>query len=170
VEESTIAHITPKENMSDIFAWYSLIGTAGTALGMMVCGWLMSILQETQNWEFVAACRVVFLLYAAVGVIKFGLTMGLSENVEADSKNKKKKQQQQQQQQNGNNGSRETEPLLGSTNGQNQEQGQEQDEVETPSRRRIPFLPGVEPQFVGLVSSLFLLFAMDAFGSSLASL
>ncbi|OKL62562.1 hypothetical protein UA08_02134 [Talaromyces atroroseus] len=164
VEESTIAHITPKENMSDIFAWYSLIGTAGTALGMMVCGWLMSILQETQNWEFVAACRVVFLLYAAVGAVKFALTMGLSSNVEADSKNKK------QQQQNGNNGPSETEPLLGSNNGQNQEQEQQQDEVEIPNRRSIPFLPGVESQFIGLVTSLFLLFALDSFGSALASL
>ncbi|KAF7593025.1 hypothetical protein BBP40_012112 [Aspergillus hancockii] len=29
VEESTLAHLTPHESLSDIFAWYSLIGTAG---------------------------------------------------------------------------------------------------------------------------------------------
>ena len=31
VEESTLAHLTPHEHLRDIFAWYSLIGTAGAA-------------------------------------------------------------------------------------------------------------------------------------------
>lgn len=149
--------------MSDIFAWYSLIGTAGTSLGMMVCGWLMSILQETQKWEFVAACRVVFLLYAAVGMIKLLLTMGLSASVEADSKKKN------QQQQDGN-GARETDPLLASNAGADNNIDQVEEDAAPATKHRIPFLPGVEPQFIGLVTSLFFFFALDSFGSALASL
>lgn len=137
--------------MSDIYAWYSLIGTAGTALGMMVCGWVMSLLQDTKQWDFVPACRVVFFIYAAVGAIKFVLTMGLSKSVEVKKKDS-----------NTTNGSSETDPLLASN-------GQEESVVTTKQRKRF-FLPGVEPELVGLVTSLLLLFGLDAFGSSLASL
>lgn len=156
VEESTIAHLTAKEHMSDIYAWYSLIGTAGTALGMMVCGWVMSILQETKQWDFVPACRVVFIMYAGVGAIKFVLTMGLSKSVEVEKKPK--------QDNTSNGSSSETDPLLGSN-------GQEVEEtVVAPEQRKLFFLPGVEAEFVGLVISLLLLFGLDSFGSSLASL
>jgi hypothetical protein len=139
--------------MSDIYAWYSLIGTAGTALGMMVCGWVMSILQETKQWDFVPACRVVFVMYAGVGAVKFVLTMGLSKSVEVE---KKKKQD------NTSNGSSETDPLLGSND--------QAESVATPKQRKLFFLPGVEAELVGLVISLLLLFGLDSFGSSLASL
>lgn len=164
MEESTIAHITVKESMSDIYAWYSLIGTAGAATGMMVCGWVLSILQGNYKWDFVPACRVIFMIYGAAGAIKLILTMGLTVNVEADAK--KKKQQRQQQQQNAGNGtsSSETDPLLGSN-------GQDVDAVATtPNQRKLFFLPGVETQYVGLVISLIVLFGLDAFASSLASL
>jgi len=33
LEESTLAHLTSAEQRSDIFAWYALVGTAGTSLG-----------------------------------------------------------------------------------------------------------------------------------------
>ncbi|CRG88703.1 putative membrane protein YJR124C [Talaromyces islandicus] len=157
VEESTIAHITSNENMSDILTWYLLFGSAGTALGMMVCGWTMTLLQETKGWDFVAACRVVFLIYAAVGAVKFLLTAGLSKSVEAA---KKEKQQPREQPSNEGQPS-ETEPLLDS---------EPETQPTAGARRSIPFLPGVEAQFVGLVTSVILLFALDSFASGLASL
>uniref|UniRef100_A0A093VD92 Putative membrane protein n=1 Tax=Talaromyces marneffei PM1 TaxID=1077442 RepID=A0A093VD92_TALMA len=154
VEESTIAHITAKEHMSDIYAWYSLIGTAGTALGMMVCGWVMTLLQETKQWDFVPACRVVFIMYAGVGATKFLLTMGLSKSVEVQKK----------KEDNAATAPSETDPLLGS-NGQETEES-----VVPPKQKKLFFLPGVEAELVGLVTSLLLLFGLDSFGSSLASL
>lgn len=154
VEESTIAHLTAKEHMSDIYAWYSLIGTAGTALGMMVCGWVMSVLQDAHKWEFVPACRVVFVMYAGVGAVKFVLTMGLSKSVEVEKKTTKDATTD-------GNGSSETDPLLGSN---------AQQEVVKPKQRKLFFLPGVQAELVGLVTSLLLLFGLDSFGSSLASL
>lgn len=158
VEESTIAHLTAKEHMSDIYAWYSLIGTAGTALGMMVCGWVMSVLQDAKKWEFVPACRVVFVMYAGVGAVKFVLTMGLSKSVEVEKKTTKDTTTNG----NGNgNGSSETDPLLESN---------AQQEVVKPKQRKLFFLPGVQAELVGLVTSLLLLFGLDSFGSSLASL
>jgi MFS family permease len=160
VEESTIAHLTPKEVMSDIFAWYSLIGTAGTALGMMVCGWIMSILQDTKGWEFIPACRMIFFIYAAVGAVKLILTLGLSSSVEAAKKQKKKNPGVQSQQE-----PSERKPLLAANGHTNEE-----DEMPKPKQRKIPFLPGIEAEFVGLVLNLCLLFALDSFASGLASL
>ena len=154
VEESTIAHITAKEHMSDIYAWYSLIGTAGTALGMMVCGWVMSILQDTKHWDFVPACRVVFVMYAVVGAVKFVLTMGLTKSVEVQPKKKKPDATTA--------AATETDPLLASDG--------RAESVVAPKKRKIFFLPGVEAELVGPVVSLLLLFGLDSFGSSLASL
>lgn len=140
--------------MSDIYAWYSLIGTAGTALGMMVCGWVMTLLQETKHWDFVPACRVVFFMYAGVGAVKFLLTMGLSKKVEAEKKKAPTTT----------NGASETDPLLVS--------GSQEETVAVvpPKQRKLFYLPGVEAELVGLVTSLLLLFGLDSFGSSLASL
>lgn len=140
--------------MSDIYAWYSLIGTAGTALGMMVCGWVMTLLQETKQWDFVPACRVVFVMYAGVGIVKFLLTMGLSKNVEVEKKKAPTTT----------NGTSETDPLLASGS------QEETVAVAPPKQRKLFFLPGVEAELVGLVTSLLLLFGLDSFGSSLASL
>lgn len=160
VEESTLAHLTPHELLSDIFAWYSLIGTAGTAFGMMACGWVVNALQAFRGWAFVPACRAIFFAYAAVGGIKFALTLALSQRVEAMKEKKKKdasQQEQLQQQQ-----TSETEPLLGSAN---VEQG-----AQAQKKRRIPFLPSLEMELLGLVLKLSVLFALDSFASGLAPL
>lgn len=160
MEESTLAHITPHEVLSDIFAWYSLIGTAGTAFGMMTCGWVIDALQSSKGWAFVPACQVIFFAYAAIGVMKFVLTLGLSESVEAATKKKKDASQQEQLQQQQ---SSETEPLLGSANVEAGAQAQKK-------QRRIPFLPSLERELLGLVLNLALLFALDSFASGLAPL
>jgi MFS family permease len=155
VEESTLAHITRHEALSDIFAWYSLIGTAGTALGMMTCGWIISFLRSSRGWEFVPACRVIFFVYAAVGITKLILTLWLSPTVEAAKKQKKQKKPDQQSQDQPS----ETEPLLNSNAG-------EAEPMKTPTKK-IPFLPTVE---TSLIVNLCLLFALDSFASGLASL
>ncbi|KAL2005054.1 hypothetical protein VTN00DRAFT_2904 [Thermoascus crustaceus] len=160
VEESTLAHLTPHEILSDIFAWYSLIGTAGTAFGMMTCGWVINVLQSSKGWAFVPACRVIFFAYAAVGVIKFALTLALSKRVEAAKEKKKDSSQQEQLQQQQ---SSETEPLLGSANVEEGAQARKKP-------RRIPFLPSLETELLGLVLNLSVLFALDSFASGLAPL
>jgi MFS family permease len=161
VEESTIAHLTPHEVLSDVFAWYSLIGTAGTALGMMVCGWIINLLRVTKGWDFIPACRVIFFVYAAVGAIKLLFTLGLSSKVEAVSKQQKQKKQQ----------SRETEPLLPANgHGEEEEEEEEQESAPKPTHRKFLFLPALEVELMGLVLNLCLLFALDSFASGLASL
>ncbi|KAH8433578.1 putative MFS transporter [Aspergillus melleus] len=155
VEESTLAHLTPHELLGDIFAWYSLIGTAGTALGMMACGWAINMLQVIQEWEFVVACRVIFFAYASIGAIKFLLAVALSKKVEVEDKKKKPTQSSPTQ------GGGETQPLLG-------------DRAATPPPEAPPkkslfsFLG--DKELLSLVVRLFILFGLDSFASGLASL
>lgn len=151
MEESTLAHLTPKENLSDVFAWYSLVGTAGTALGQLVCGWTISSLQSLHGWAFIPSCRVIFFVYAAVGLIKLLLTLALSRKVEADAEKKGPEQQQQN----------ETRPLLANSGPSQQ--------PEPPITKRSSFV-SLDSDVWSLVIRLFVLFGLDAFASGLASL
>ncbi|GES60604.1 MFS transporter [Aspergillus terreus] len=146
VEESTLAHLTHHDLLSDIFAWYSLIGTAGTALGMMACGWAVNILQTSKGWDFVHACRVIFFAYAVIGAIKFLLSISLSSKVEAEEKKPAPTQENERQ------------PLLG-----------EQNDTQQPQKKSLfPFLE--DKALVSLVIRLFILLGLDSFASGLASL
>lgn len=148
MEESTLAHLTRHEELSDIFAWYSLIGNAGTALGMMVCGWIINFLQASKGWQYVPACRVIFFIYAGAGVVKLLLTLCLSKQVEAVPTPKKKNQDQDQ------NTPSESQPLL-------------RDDQEQPKK---PFFALVEKELLSLIIRLAVLFALDSFASGLASM
>ncbi|GKZ27647.1 hypothetical protein AbraIFM66951_006000 [Aspergillus brasiliensis] len=155
VEESTLAHLTPNEILSDIFAWYSLIGNAGTALGMMTGGWAINLLQVIWGWPYIPACRVIFFAYAAIGALKFLLSIALSSAVEAE---KKKKPVQQST----NEGERQ--PLLGNqaSNPTAQEQPPQQ------KKSILSFLG--DSEVISLFLRLAILFGLDSFASGLASL
>ncbi|PQE31048.1 hypothetical protein CJF32_00006074 [Rutstroemia sp. NJR-2017a WRK4] len=86
IEESTLAQLTPAAKRSDIYAWYSLIGTCGQALGLMICGWVVNYLRFSLEWEDIAAYRAVFWGYGVLGFIKFVLSVVLSHAVEAEKK------------------------------------------------------------------------------------
>ncbi|WYZ38100.1 hypothetical protein EsH8_III_000014 [Colletotrichum jinshuiense] len=87
VEESILAQLTERENRSDIFAWYTLFGTAGAALGTLTCGWVVQTLENNESWTQNEAYRVVFLLYAALGILKLILIFGLTSGVEVTVSN-----------------------------------------------------------------------------------
>ena len=146
MEESTLAHLIPHELLSDVFAWYSLIGNAGSATGMLVCGWIINSLESIHGWAFIPACRIIFFVYAGVGVVKLILTLGLSGKVEVQ------KEEPQEQ-------SSETRPLLS--------EPVEQD-VEPATKKGL--FPSIEKDLWSLVIRLFILFGVDSFASGLASL
>ncbi|KAL4993711.1 major facilitator superfamily domain-containing protein [Aspergillus recurvatus] len=153
VEESTLAHLTPKEFLRDILLWYSLFGTAGTALGVMACGWAINLLESERGWKYIPACRTIFFAYAAIGAFKFALSVALSQKVEAKVERSKPKQQQQR--------SDETQPLLGERT--------ETTETQKPERKSFLSFLG-ERDLVSLIIRLFILFGLDSFASGLASL
>ncbi|CAK7234005.1 hypothetical protein SBRCBS47491_008803 [Sporothrix bragantina] len=82
VEESVLAQLTPTAQRSDMFAWYTLFGTAGTALGSLTSGGIVQIIQDRDGASN-TAYRVIFIMYAAIGVVKCLLTLALTSAVEA---------------------------------------------------------------------------------------
>ncbi|MCJ1393102.1 hypothetical protein MMC18_005974 [Xylographa bjoerkii] len=145
IEESVVAHLTPASNRSDVYAWYSLVGTAGTAFGIMTCGWVVSSLQSTKGMDNISAYRMAYFAYAALGLVKFILACGLSKRVEADKTPT------------GDDGA--TRPLLENENGS-----------ETAKKPKKSMLPSISKASKVIVVNLCILFALDAFASGLAPL
>ena len=79
-----VAHLTEPSARGDIYAWYNLIGMAGTAFGMMTCGWTVQHFTSDRGWDLVDAYRSVFIGYAMMGALKLSLVLLLSKEVEAD--------------------------------------------------------------------------------------
>jgi hypothetical protein len=69
-----------------VYAWYSLIGTGGAALGILSCGWLITTMEIRNHVPPIEAYRTVFFVYAAIGVIKLILALLLSTACEMASK------------------------------------------------------------------------------------
>ena len=153
IEESTLAQLTPAAERSDIYAWYSLIGTAGSAFGMLVCGWILHQLKFELQWDTVRRYRAMFFGYAVFGIIKLLLAIALSRAVEAE----KKLQPIQDP---------ETAPLLGD-GAEEVEPKKKWYQKVLPSRS---LLPEISSESKLIVVDLCVLFALDAFASGLVPL
>jgi MFS family permease len=148
IEESTLAQLTPAAKRGDIYAWYSLIGTAGAAGGMVTSGWLIHYMKVQLEWDNIKTYRAVFWAYACVGLVKFALAMSLSKAVEAEKRAVPI-------------ADAETAPLLGN--------GIEDQE---PKKKNflVSRLPDISLESRVIVMNLCILFALDSFASGLAPL
>lgn len=120
----------------------------------MTCGWAVHLLQELRGWEFIAACRVVFFIYAAIGGVKLVFTLGLSGDVEAVARQAPEEEQ----------GVDETQPLLAE-----QSTSAVQAQHENPPKKSW-FRISLDKDLIPLITKLFVLFALDSFASGLASM
>ncbi|KAF9629631.1 putative major facilitator superfamily transporter protein [Lasiodiplodia theobromae] len=84
VEESALAGLVGDTSgaRSDVFAWYVVVGTLGSAVGLTGSGWVVEACKKREGWEELDAFRVVFWCYGAVGLVKAVLTMLLSVRCE----------------------------------------------------------------------------------------
>lgn len=80
IEESTLAHLIPVENHSDIFAWYGLFGTLGSALGSLSGGMIVDYMAN--KYSALQAYRVIFILYSCAAGLKLILNIFLSSKCE----------------------------------------------------------------------------------------
>ncbi|KAH7303266.1 major facilitator superfamily domain-containing protein [Stachybotrys elegans] len=88
VEESTIAQLTAAQQRGDVYAWYTLCGSAGAAFGTMVSGWAIQAALAKLDWQVVDIYRLVFYGYSGIGVVKTLLTLMLSPAVESEKRRK----------------------------------------------------------------------------------
>ncbi|KAK5107272.1 hypothetical protein LTR62_001588 [Meristemomyces frigidus] len=82
IEESAL-FTTVKTNLVDVLSWYSTAEFASVAAGLAVSGAIMEFLQDRLDWNFVQACRVIFLVYAGVGLMKVILSSNMSSRIES---------------------------------------------------------------------------------------
>ncbi|RDA85198.1 hypothetical protein CP532_2384 [Ophiocordyceps camponoti-leonardi (nom. inval.)] len=141
IEESTLSQLTPADDRADVFAWYNLIGTVGIALGMVVSGWLVSAAEMREHWDRSDAYRVVFFLYAAVGFTMLLMTLSLSGECEVHDDASVVSEEEE-----------ESTPLLPKT------------------KKKTSLLPSFSPSRRRLCITLSMLFGLDAFATSLATL
>ncbi|KAI0395494.1 MFS general substrate transporter [Xylariaceae sp. FL0594] len=181
IEESIVAHLTPAEHRSDIYAWYSLLGLAGAALGSFLCGWTLQYLTESRGWAAMSSYRAAFAIYAVVGLLKLCLTLSLSPGVESEASQKRRNMKKQKR-----NGTMITEggggeaartndeatPLLSDNNndGRDDRPGAPHQTTSPPSsnnrRRRIrALLPDISRESISVVAILCFLFGLDALGT-----
>ncbi|KAK7514954.1 major facilitator superfamily domain-containing protein [Phyllosticta citriasiana] len=85
VEESTLAQLVPPDARADVFVWYVVVGTLGTALGSSGCGFFVEHIKSFSGWNELSAFRAVFNLYGVVGLLKGALTLLLSAKCEVDA-------------------------------------------------------------------------------------
>ncbi|RYP92840.1 hypothetical protein DL770_001011 [Monosporascus sp. CRB-9-2] len=144
VEESIVAHLTKPYNRGDIYAWYSMLGFAGAASGLVCCGWILQHLTQSRHWDIIPSYRAIYFGYAAIGALKLVLSLLLTRLVESEKIRQR-----------ANEGQGEAAPLLnGST--------------EEPAKRGIrSLLPHISKDSVPVVINLCLLFALDSFASGL---
>jgi hypothetical protein len=150
IEESTIAQLTPAPIRSDIFAWYTVIGSAGSSCGKLATGWAVQHLQTLEGWDPILSYRTVFLLYAGLGVINVLLACFLSSRVEAE----KHRTLELDSEEDG-----ETEPLL------NDDRGVVIAGNTTTEEKAL--LPNISKRSQAIVIKLCLLFAVDSLASGL---
>lgn len=82
LEESTLAHLSSERDRASIYTWYNTAARAGSALGMMVCGWAITLFHEQKHVAVLSCYRGVFIVYAAVGAVKFVLCCMMSSKCE----------------------------------------------------------------------------------------
>ncbi len=83
IEQAALSHVVPARSRTEVFAWYTLAGSAATALGAL-CGGAAAGLVQKASLSASDSYRVVVLLYAALGVGLAFLFMRLSSSTEVE--------------------------------------------------------------------------------------
>lgn len=82
IEQAALSHVVSAGKRTEVFAWYTLAGSAATALGALCGGAATGIVQKA-SFSAVESYRFVVLLYAALGVGLALLFVSLSPSMEA---------------------------------------------------------------------------------------
>ena len=84
IEQAALSHVVPDRARTEVFAWYTLVGSLATAMGALFAGTITRMLEKTAMTP-VGMYRVVVALYALAGVLLAGLFIRLSPAAEARS-------------------------------------------------------------------------------------
>jgi Major Facilitator Superfamily len=82
IEQAALSHVVTDRTRTGVFAWYTLTGSLGTALGALAAGTASRLLPRTAL-PSVSRYRIVVMVYAALGVLLAMLFSRLSRAAEA---------------------------------------------------------------------------------------
>lgn len=156
VEESALAQLADASERSDIFAWYVVIGTLGAATGSIACGLITQALQE-HGWSPDGSYRLIFFIYAVIGLFKAGVTLGLSRRCEVQPTPPKSEPQNEQT-----GDSEEDQPFL--ANGEPQ---QEPSPAPSPPKKKAIVFSQLSPNSIKILLKLCALFFLDSLASGM---
>lgn len=139
-----LAHLTKPNERNSIFAWYVLLGSSASALGLMACGWATTLLVQA-GWRPIAVYRAVFITYAALGCVKLLLSIMLGKDCELDDPPAEGEQA-------------EYSPLLAQHGGKGTSKG-----------KMSALLPALSKGSRVILIKLCLLFVLDNFGTGLST-
>ncbi|CCE72973.1 Piso0_000581 [Millerozyma farinosa CBS 7064] len=177
IEQSSIASLAESGQRSDLYAWYQFLGSFSAALGAMMWGQIVDYANYKLKYSLLDSYKVAFLAYCGIALITLIMSFCFSERIEWSSEVAKAAID------NDENRPRETQPLLAeqgnedlaspdstgtstpASNSASQSQILEQEKKSLIHR----LFPTLHPSTYTLVLKLSMLFALDAFGSSLVS-
>jgi len=108
VEESTLAHLVPEAQRSDVFTWYVVLAVLGTSSGLIAGGQAVDHLQKLDGWTELDAFRAIFWVYTGLGCVKAIMTLFLSSRCEHHEEEEEEEEEETRDE----DSPSETEPLL----------------------------------------------------------
>jgi len=82
IEQAALSHVVADRTRTEVFAWYTLVGSFATALGALVGGTLSQALHQATSSQ-VRGYRAVVVLYSVLGLVLAFLFMRVSRGAEA---------------------------------------------------------------------------------------
>lgn len=136
-----------------------LVGTAGSAGGMILCGWIVEELKSVSGWSDTRAYRLIFGLYALLGILKLVLSLMLSDACEPEPEKPPHHPDVQLD-------ALEAEGLL-SDDENEQRESSRPEPVAAPNVQKKSIWPQISPGSRSILIKLSFLFAFDSFASGL---
>lgn len=157
VEEGMLASLSANYDMSDIFAWHIVAGTLGVSFGTFSTGWITAAFQKFAGWTEQESYRVIFIVYAIIGLTKLLVALQLSNASEVERQTAKRQQDPQQE---------EAQPML---------QSEATLTAKVPGSTALKrivriFVPELTAPTKSILWKLCLLFAIDSFASGMVAL
>jgi len=81
IEQAALSHVVSAASRTEVFVWYTLVGSVATALGAL-CGGAASGIVQKASFSPSDSYRAVVLLYAALGMALAFLFLSLSSSTE----------------------------------------------------------------------------------------
>lgn len=81
IEQAALSHVVLPASRTEVFGWYTLVGSMATALGAL-CGGAATAVVQGASFTATESYRFVVLLYAALGAVLAFLFVNLSASTE----------------------------------------------------------------------------------------